>query len=224
MLKINETIDSTTQENCKRFQKPDVAGKYPPQYGEGRSNDQREKRAILRCLQLLPANCHVLDFPCGSGRLLGLLKEQGFNVSGADSSASMLEQVREHFAEDEVCLYERDVFSSGFADNEFDAVICNRLFHHFLTSEDRKKAITELARISKGPVIFSFFNTFSLSMTYRILRKRLKGKKLTDRVPVPLDVIRNEIEECGMKVVTDIPKRWGISAMWYVIMEPASKA
>lgn len=224
MLKINETIDTITQENCKRFQQPDVADNYAHQYGEDRSNDQREKRVILRCLEHLPAGGHVLDFPCGSGRLLGLLKDKGFKVSGADSSASMLKQIKERMGEDFASLHQRDVFSSGFADNEFDAVICNRLFHHFLTSEDRKKAITELARISKGPVIFSFFNTFSLSMTYRILRKRLKGKKLTDRVPVPLDVIRNEIEECGMKVVTDIPKRWGISAMWYVIMEPASKA
>lgn len=219
-MKINETVDTITQENCKRFQRPEIAGNYPPQYREGHSNDQREKRAILRCLEHLATGCHVLDFPCGSGRLLGILKEQGFKVSGADSSASMLEQVREHYGEDEVRLYERDVFSSGFADNEFDAVICNRLFHHFIKSEDRKKAITELARISKGPVIFSFFNTYSLTMTYRILRKRLKGKKSTDRVAVPLAIIRNEVEECGMKIVTDIPKHWGISAMWYVIMEP----
>ncbi len=218
-MNIIQTIDDTTRANCIRFQRPQVASRYKNFY-DGRSrNDQREWRAIQRCLKKLPAGCGLLDFPCGSGRLLGLLRERGFKVSGADSSPCMLKKVRAEIDTDGIALYERDIFDSGFEDNQFDAVICNRLFHHFIKSEDRRKAIAELRRISKGPVVLSFFNIFSLSMSYRILRKRLKGKRLTDRVPVRLAALKAEIESCGMKVSYDTAKHWGVSAMWYIVME-----
>ena len=206
-------VSKQTIENCDRFNAAQVAGKYPSAYRQGNRRDQREKDAILRCVSYLPKGGHVLDFPCGTGRLLNILKNTEFRVSGADAAEAMLaladENTNRGAVTPEVALYQRDVFNSGFQDNEFDAVVCNRLFHHFKESDDRKRALSELRRISKGPLIISFFNSFSLSMSWRRFSKALRGKPLRDRVPVSLGMFANEARECGLKIIYKTASRWG---------------
>lgn len=226
-MNTDNHVGEETRANCDRFKEQNVARDYPAEYRSDSRRDMRERDAILRCLAHVPKGAHVLDFPCGTGRLLKLLQESGFRVSGADGSAPMIEQVQLHSDAGKYSapingLYERDVFESGFAREEFDAVICNRLFHHFNKESDRKLAFTELARISKGPVIVSFFNGFSISMTYRKLRKAIQGKSFNDRVSVSYRQLTSEIEACGLRVVYKTAARWGVSPLWYVVFERCS--
>ncbi|MCP5538288.1 MAG: class I SAM-dependent methyltransferase [Akkermansiaceae bacterium] len=225
MIEIN--IDQQTRANCDRFKQKEVASKYPSQYRIDNKRDQREKKAILRCLQHIPRGAHVLDFPCGTGRLINLLHECGYQVSGADSAASMIALAScnpaiGNTSESEVPFYESDVFDSGFDNGQFDAVVCNRLFHHFVESKDRQAALTELRRISSGPIVVSFFNSFSTSMSYRKLRKFVQGQPIQDRTPVSLNRLAREARACGLEISYSTPSRWGISPLWYVVFKPAA--
>lgn len=218
-LSPDQNINTATRNNCDRFKTPTTAGAYPTSYRTGNRRDEREKNAILRCLRYIPTGSRLLDFPCGSGRLLGLLQSAGYEVSGADSSLAMLEKIRAQSEYDGINLYESDVFASGFQDGEFDSVITNRLFHHFTCADDRKTALRELGRISRGRVVISYFDCFSASMTIRRISKYARGKAFLDRVPLSYPVFRKEIGETGMRVVYRTAARWGVSPLCYVVIE-----
>jgi len=215
-------INQQTKENCDRFKLDEIAKKYPTEYREGHGRDQREKNAILRCVNRISSDAHVLDFPCGAGRLIKLIQGAGLEVSGADASASMVEIARNNCndtesKEDSISFYVSDVFDSKFADDEFDAVFSNRLFHHFNEGSDRTKALQELARISKGPVVVSFFNSCSVSTLFKRISKAIRGKKMNDRVPIPISRIVKEAESVGLHVLYKTACCWGISPHWYII-------
>jgi SAM-dependent methyltransferase len=106
---------------------------------------------------------------------------------------------------------------TAYADDQFDAVISNRLFHHFNTSELRRPAIAELARISSGPVIISFFNSFALSAQWRQIKRRIKGVTPKDRIPIPRSLLEADLESQGLKAIDWHATRWGISPHWYVV-------
>ena len=107
--------------------------------------------------------------------------DQGFRVTAADVSEAMVSIARTNIAASQspteghlphVDFEVRDVMQTGYADNQFDAVVCNRLFHHFTESSTRLRALKELRRISRGPVIISFFNSFALDAAYRSARQQ----------------------------------------------------
>lgn len=226
-MTIDTVISTRTLENCSRFQHAGVATRYPAAYRRGSKRDHREQLAIERCLTLLPRPGHVLDFPCGTGRLFQLLLKAGFQVSAADASEAMISEVQARMLHDAdwggvKAVYHRNVFGSGFESGVFDAVVCNRLFHHLLERHERVTAMRELARISKGPVVLSFYNSFSISMTWRRLKKWVQGKSVTDRAPVSLNQLRSEADEAGLKVVYKTAVRWGVSAHWYLVLDKAS--
>lgn len=225
MSRVTHTlVDAQTRRNCDRFKGEQAASRYPSEYRENNKRDQREKNAILRCLEKIPADAHVLDFPCGTGRLTKLLQEKFVMISGADGAASMVKLASANTGNGSprtvaVQFYESDVFDSGFTDGQFDSVVCNRLFHHFTEATDRVKALSELRRISKGSIVISFFNSFSTSMAFRKIGKYVRGRRFEDRVGVSMNQFMQEVESCGLKVTYATASRWGISPLWYIIVE-----
>lgn len=180
----------------------------------------------MEALQSLPPGSQILDLPCGSGRLTRLLIEQGFRVTAADVSEPMLNIARSNIpvrrspkekAFSEVAFDRRDVMQTGYADKQFDAVICNRLFHHFTESDTRLRALQELRRISRGSVIISFFNVFALDAAYRRMRDILLRRTPRDRIPISYKVFNAELRAAGLRVQKRIAVRWGISPHWYVV-------
>jgi ubiquinone/menaquinone biosynthesis C-methylase UbiE len=172
-----------------------------------------------------PGSC-VLDLPCGTGRLTRLLVEQGFRVTAADVSEAMLANARVNIAARRPPMGEtwphvdfelRDVMQTGYAEGQFDAIVCNRLFHHFTESGTRRRALRELRRISRGPVIISFFNSFALDAVYRRLRDRVRGRTRQDRIPIPYTTFHAELLAAGFRIQRKIAVRWGISPHWYVV-------
>ena len=215
------------QQAIKRFSAPQVASRYPSAYRAHHWRDQREKQCVLKALDSIPAGSHVLDLPCGTGRLTRLLIDCGFRVTGADVSQAMLVNARSNIAsaprprnadafppvDFDLC----DVMHTGYADGQFDAVLCNRLFHHFTESDTRWKALTELRRITRGPVIISFFNTFAVDAVYRKMGHILRRKPPRDRIPIPYATFHNELRAAGFRVFKRIAVCWGISPQWYVV-------
>lgn len=204
----------------RKFDSAEMASTYRGKF-TGTPKDRLEKASIRQALAGLPAGARVLDLPCGTGRITTFLLAEGWRVHAADNSQHMMDQVRHAFSQALLSgaaldLSRQDVMATTFADGEFDAVVCNRLFHHFNEPATRRRALAELARISKGPVVASFFCSFSLSaLKFRIV-SAAKGIKPVDRVPIPLREFVADLESAGLRAEAVIPVRWGISPQTYV--------
>ena len=212
----------------EKFDTAEQAAAYSRKF-VGTRKDALEKARIEAALLGVPPGSRVLDLPCGTGRMTTFLVRLGYRVTAADASAHMLNLARQRVTAElkelnlpgRVELCEQDVLALTFAAGSFDAVVCNRLFHHFSEPATRRKALAELARVSKGPVVVSFFRTLSLSALWRRILNRLRGVKQVDRIPIPLRAFREDAESVGLVVAEVLPVRFGISPQTYVRLEQA---
>jgi len=211
----------------ERFSQEQVAEKYPSAFGSS-LRGRLEERSILRALKNLSSGDSILDLPCGTGRLTPLLLRRGLRITGADCSPPMVQQARENWlalrskypdSNARVAFEVRDVMETGFADGQFDAVICHRLFHHFNESETRVRALTELGRICSGPLIVSFFNSFAIDAVRFRLRHRLRGTIPRDRIPIPMPVFLDDVARAGLEIQQTVPVLWGVSPLWIVVAQ-----
>lgn len=186
---------------------------------------RREISCLARCLASVPAGARVLDLPCGAGRLLPFLSAAGYRLFAADSSQHMVERARELASRENlppgIEFSVQDVLATSFADDSFDAVICNRLFHHFFEPDTRIRALCELRRISRGPVIISFFCSQSVSSATFLLKNRLRKNPATDRVPIPFRTLSAEIAAAGLVVEQSMATKPLLGKQWYLKLSAA---
>lgn len=200
-----------------RHNNQEAARKYNVRYADN-YKDAREKACITAALKELPANAKVLDLPCGTGRLSYLIRNMNFQVVGADYSLSMLEEAKAKLTQEgdhHIKFEHQDIFNMTYADNSFDAVVCNRLFHHFPTETLRLGALKELARISKGPITISFYSRNTLSAWWRALKKNFKINDAY-HIYISFRQLRKEALACGLHVKAKYFVRRGISAQMYI--------
>ncbi len=190
---------------------------------DGTAMHRREERCIRKALAGLGAGARVLDIPSGTSRLLPLLREMRFQVVEADSSPHMIEQGR-HYAErrglrNGTEFRVEDALATRFADDTFDALLCNRLFHHFREAEVRRRCLRELRRICRGPLIVSFFCSFSFDAVSFRLRHWLRRKVAMDRIPIPLRTFVADAAAARLRVTRIRMVCPGISRQWYARLE-----
>ncbi len=218
---LSEEID-TAEQTRKRFSTEASAQKYARSLG-GTATHRREVVCIRAALSGLAAGSRVLDLPSGTGRLLPLLVEMGFRVTEADSSRHMIEQARKsaeaHGIADGTEFRVEDAFETGFEDNAFEAVLCNRLFHHFREVKVRRRCLRELGRICRGPIVVSFFCESSLGAIVFRLRNWLRRRPPADRIPIPRRQFVADVEAAGLRVVRTMAARRWISKQWYAVLE-----
>jgi len=208
-----------------RFGTAEAAGRYPSAYGTRRRH-RRELATILRTFRYIPDGARVLDLPCGTGRVTRLLLEHGLHVTAADASEPMVRLAQQNHRQfqsetssaPDVTFEVRDVMRTGYADDRFDAVFCNRLLHHFSERATRRTALTELRRICTGPVIVSFFNAFSLDTIAFRLRHFIRRTIPDDRIPISLRTFTADVAAAGLRIEAKLPVRPGISPQWYMVL------
>jgi SAM-dependent methyltransferase len=211
-----------------RFGRQSTADKYPSEY-RNTWRHRREKACILKCVSLIPAGSHVLDLPCGTGRMTRLLVERGYRVTSADGSEAMLTRAKDNYQSYQqqhpkaphVQFDVRDVLATGYATDQFDGVSCIRLFHHFAEAATRRQALRELCRISRGPIVVTFLNSFAIDRYTSWLRARLKGRNLTSQLPIPFKTFAADIAAAGLKVDKQVAAHWGISSRWFLVVSRA---
>jgi hypothetical protein len=115
------------------------------------------------------------------------------------------------------------VFDTGFADNEFNAVVCNRLLHHFREPEVRRTALRELSRICHGPIVVSFFCNWAFDATVFHTKQLLRRRKATDRIPIWPGEFAKDARVAGLEVRRWIATRPGISKQWYAVLQRPAK-
>lgn len=165
--------------------------------GTGAATDRRERRALRALLRRahdeLPwPEGPWLDAPSGAGRLSDELPAP---VVRADRDPAMVRA-----AGPDLWRCCASVHALPFRDDAFAGVLCMRLVQHLRDGPERVRVFSELARVSRGPIVVSFFDSTSLQH----LRRRLgglRGKRRSGRFAVPRRTFRDELQQAGLEVV-----------------------
>ncbi|MEM8767731.1 MAG: methyltransferase domain-containing protein [Pseudomonadota bacterium] len=213
------TRSQETERVVQHFDSAEQAASYGDEFNSKRH--QRTRNVIVDALAAVPAGARVLDLPCGTGRLLPLLMEKGFQYVGADSSEHMVEATRKKLAAhsantdaaNDAELHVQDVTAMSFADDSFDAAVVNRLFHHFTQRATRVAALTELRRVTNGPVFVFFLNAWTWrGMAFRA--RHLIGEPAT-RWPITVREFRENGKAAGLKLTQTWATRGRYAKEWY---------
>jgi ubiquinone/menaquinone biosynthesis C-methylase UbiE len=230
MIQRKENGVLTARDVVELYNNPQTAEKYAAFFSKNLQHirkDRREKRCVAKLLASLPQRAKVLDLPCGAGRMYPLLKkEMGFHVTSADASPYMVAIARKKAetltAVDELILDTfcvTNVLKTDFADKQFDAVLSNRLFHHFSDSEVRQSALRELSRICSGPIVVSFFSTVATDAIKHYFKKHILREVIKDRIPVSPFTFATDVRAAGLKIVKWKMARPLISKQWYLLLQ-----
>lgn len=210
------------------YTSPEAAARYEGVH-RGRARHRREERCIARAFRDVPPGSSVLDLPCGAGRMFPVLARLGLRVTAVDGSAAMAERAARTAeamgaASPVVEVRTADVLDTGFPDDAFDAVLSNRLFHHFPEPELRRAGLAELRRICTGPVVVSFFCSHAWE-AWRTRSKRRRRRRNSDRDAVSYRSFRSDVEAAGLVVERVHRTLPGVSQQWYVVARrPATRA
>lgn len=167
----------------------------------------RDPRAALRDPMLVerildrhgvrPTLKPVLDVPCGTGRLRGVLERRKMRYVGVDVSMPMLQEAR-RVGEDG--WMQGEVEHLPFLDDSFDVVVCCRLLHHMQSEEQIEGVVRELTRVSHRMVIASFWDSASLhALRRRVGLRRHEGTG--GRRAVSKRILRRAFEAAGAEVI-----------------------
>lgn len=156
----------------------------------GPRTDQRERKAIRALLSMVPVSSGPwLDAPAGAGRLSAELPGP---VIQLDRDRAML--VAAGAAHPRVCA---TASALPFADGAFAGALCCRLLQHIASSQERRAILSELARVTRGPVVLSFFDAASLLHLRRVLRRAL-GKTRSGRCAVRRATLLQDVQAAGL--------------------------
>jgi len=178
------------------------------QSGSGRGTHQREAQALQRLLAEVDTTGPWLDVPAGAGRLTDLLPAATTAVQ-ADRSLAMLQAAGPGHRR--VCASAQWL---PFPDRSFAGVLCMRLLHHIPRPEERVRILRELARVSRGPLVLSFFHSVSLQHLRRLLRRRQSR-----RVAIRLATLQDELHAAGLTLVKKQPLRRFVSEQWLLLVK-----
>jgi len=189
--------------------------------------DPRKHRAEMqlvdRALLCVPREHHVLDVPCGYGRVMAHLFAQGYRVSGADLSEAMLELARANLGPLGWSgrLERQDLQALGYPERAFDTLICFRVFHHFPDAATRQAVVSELCRVAGRFVLLSYFSPDSFSSRLERWRIRL-GLKQPNRYPTPLAELEGYFGRAGYRHVGDFARRPFVHSLHLSVWERAA--
>ncbi len=171
---------------------------YPEHYrdrrfttGTGPRTHRREVRALDRLLAQVPdAAGPWLDMPSGAGRLSDRLPGPVVQV---DRHLSML--AAGTVARPRICAAGHRL---PFPDGTFSGALCLRLMHHLPHGSERIGILTELRRVTRGPILVSFFEALSLQHLRRILARAL-GKTRTGRCAITWRRFCGDLRQAGLE-------------------------
>lgn len=217
--KLCQSKSASALKAAGKYQSPEKVKRYVSKV-HGSQTDRLETICLNKAVDFLqvPSKISVLDIPCGAGRFLPILRKRDFKVIGADISPDMIESAKNAGYDS---LKVADVFDTGFRDKEFDLVICHRLLQYFNETEDRQKALSELHRISRGPVIASFSCKWASDHLWYKIRRFFGATRKRSCHPISrLDFSKNA-NDANLEVIKWIAARPLISKRWYAIMKPS---
>jgi len=154
-----------------------------------------EVATIARALRQVSPEGLLLDIPAGTGKLWPLFEQIGVRVVAADASVAMLAQAE---CPPFVTTAVLDITAIPYADGAFDGAVSLRLLHR-LPPRARRRALSELARVSSRWVIVSFAYSGGLhGFRYRIA-SRVRRSQAWAPHPVTRDELEVELQRAGLE-------------------------
>lgn len=154
--------------------------------------DEGEKEALFDLVGDIEGD-RILEVACGTGRFAVELSESGAEVTGVDISKPMLMKgvgkARERGLGVE--FMRGDAKQLPFPDDTFDLVLGMRFFHLI---DEPAAYLREMARVSKGRVVFDTFNRGSARVVYN--RFLPMGSRLYSK-----EDVREVVEEAGVELI-----------------------
>lgn len=144
----------------------------------------------------------VVELGAGTGCFTITALHNGFSLVATDINENMLTELQKKVVDldfsDRCWIQTEDIFNLSFADSSFDFAFSIHLIPRFLTLEDQRAAIKEVARILKprGMFLFNYRNSQSLY-----------GRLYKEYAATPHQ-IENILDEVGMRVVQMKGKRF----------------
>jgi ubiquinone/menaquinone biosynthesis C-methylase UbiE len=183
----------------------------------GRVFNSLEKRALVRSLSGLPTGAHIIDIPCGTGRLAQVLLEAGYRVTGCDISQAMLNEAARKLAR----------FGSRFTcrvgdaerlpppETPFAAAVSARILMH-LPLNQQIEFLRNVSSQTDGRVVFNQ----SYNSRYQHLRRLFK-RLLHHRTPVQFPLTEAEIHRllhsAGLREIKRFWTAPGISEGFFLV-------
>jgi ubiquinone/menaquinone biosynthesis C-methylase UbiE len=176
---------------------------------KGRLYRWREERVIEVALRRLRRGT-VLDAACGTGRITAVLQRHGFRATGCDVSPAMMAVARRRLTSlgYDVPLVEASVERLPYPDRSFDAATCVGLLMH-LDADVRVRALRELARVSRGPMVVQY----GCVDLFQRVSERLTGVPPGQvRCPVSENEMRADIARSGLRILSQSWVMRGLSS------------
>ena len=145
---------------------------------------------VTRALHQAGPASHVLDCPCGAGRLVPLLLDHAERVTAVDASEAMLTEARRALsgvpeAAGRLSFGVAAADRLPYEDDAFDVAVCHRLLHHVQGAADRARILGELARVASKAVVLSFSDATPWKL--RWLRARGRAHRRVTWTPVEIE-------------------------------------
>lgn len=137
-----------------------------------------DERELLQFSALLKPGQQILDWGCGNGRLIHLLKDRSIRYTGVDQSEEMIRLAEREFKTECAEGWVSFEVIPGLPpwplkDRQFDGIFSIASFHHLPTKQQRYAVIKEMARVLKDNC-FLVLTTWNL-MSDWALEHRKKG-------------------------------------------------
>jgi SAM-dependent methyltransferase len=185
---------------------------------KGRLYRWREERVIVQALSGLPPGSTVLDAPCGTGRLIALLRRRGFRPTGCDISIAMMTVAREQLTSPgyKVPLVTSDVQHLPYPEKAFDAALCVGLLMH-LDADARVGALRQLALVARDRLVVQY----GCLDGFNRARARMTGRPAGNvRYAVSEAEMRMDFERSGLRERARFWVLRGLSSSLVVLLAP----
>jgi len=158
----------------------------------------------------------VLDVGCGTGRFLESMSAPGYELTGIDISAGMLEEARERGLD----VVEGSSGEMPFADDSFDLVVTFAVLHHLIDPELVRATLREIVRVTRPGGSAVVWDHNPNNPYWKLLMARLPQDQ-GDEVLVPASLIMDELHRTPARQVTlrrmtfmpDFTPRWAVPAV-----------
>jgi len=162
-----------------RYQSQDYAEQYAAEYHGGFSFKAIRSRAIahreITCIKQLvsssdPTSDSVLDIPCGTGKLGGILQRSFKSIVAADVSEDMMRLAKDQYGDGPVDFRVEDATQLAGDYSDTTWVVCLRLFQR-LEKPTRVAILEEFAKTGAKHLVVSY----SYGSAWQTIRKKIRA-------------------------------------------------
>ena len=183
------------------------ANAYKNQYIQGtkwaRFTMWKQKRIITKFLDAcnLESDHTVLDIPCGTGYIGGVLAKYEASVIASDISEEMMELAKNEYNDEKFDGFiQADITKTPFPSDHFKCVIVLALMHR-LPKAIRKKALLEVVRLTNKYLIISYSVESLAQRVKQWILLKIKPSYIQAPASIQLNVMLDEMSSAGLKII-----------------------